>query len=180
MISINAGTDRYDHHQRGFEEVFGHGESVAPIPRAVAQLLLCWYQALQNRHSHFVPHHIVSVLVTFASCTGFVTKLSSAGLVYKHFGKQIVADALGKQQDSQDVQTTWLAVYKYFMEAIDGIDNGKPHSAMHRSLNHDQLACLLMVKLRTIQQSFFMTDTKSFSFTLNNTSIRSPRVACSK
>lgn len=56
--------------------------------------------------------------------TGFVTKLSSAGLVYKHFGRQIVAAALSKQQESPDVQTTWLAVYKYFMEAIDGIDNG--------------------------------------------------------
>lgn len=46
--------------------------------------------------------------------------------MYKHFGKQIVAAALDKQQDSDDVQTTWLAVYKYFMEAIDGIDNGMP------------------------------------------------------
>lgn len=39
-------TQRYDHHQRGFSEVFGHG---------------------------------------------FVTKLSSAGLVYKHHGKAIIA-----------------------------------------------------------------------------------------
>lgn len=39
---------RYDHHQRGFSEVFGHG---------------------------------------------FSTKLSSAGLVYKHHGKEIVAGA---------------------------------------------------------------------------------------
>lgn len=56
---------------------------------------------------------------------GFVTKLSSAGLVYKHFGKQIVADAMGQPSDSPAVETTWLAVYKYFMEAVDGIDNGK-------------------------------------------------------
>ena len=27
--------------------------------------------------------------------------------------------------DSPSVETTWLAVYKYFMEAVDGIDNGK-------------------------------------------------------
>jgi Uncharacterised protein family (UPF0160) len=39
---------RYDHHQRGFDEVFGHG---------------------------------------------FSTKLSSAGLVYKHFGREIVGGA---------------------------------------------------------------------------------------
>lgn len=44
----DPATCRYDHHQRGFEEVFGHG---------------------------------------------FVTKLSSAGLVYKHYGLEIVAGA---------------------------------------------------------------------------------------
>ncbi|DBB18394.1 hypothetical protein WJX82_003401 [Trebouxia sp. C0006] len=71
--------ERYDHHQRGFTEVFGHG---------------------------------------------FVTKLSSAGLVYKHYGKEIVAAAMGQPRDSPAVETTWLAVYKYFMEAVDGIDNG--------------------------------------------------------
>ncbi|KAG0612979.1 hypothetical protein M758_6G067100 [Ceratodon purpureus] len=71
--------DRYDHHQRGFDEKFGHG---------------------------------------------FVTKLSSAGLVYKHFGQEIVAKELGLKQDHPDVQRVFLAVYKSFMEAIDGIDNG--------------------------------------------------------
>ena len=44
-----TASNRFDHHQREFAEVFGHG---------------------------------------------FGTKLSSAGLVYKHFGKQIIASAL--------------------------------------------------------------------------------------
>ena len=56
-----------------------------------------------------------------------MTKLSSAGLVYKHFGKEIVAADMKQPIDSQAVETTWLAVYKYFMEAVDGIDNGKSH-----------------------------------------------------
>lgn len=56
---------------------------------------------------------------------GFVTKLSSAGLVYKHFGKELVAAAMGQPADSQIVATTWIAVYKHFMEAVDGIDNGR-------------------------------------------------------
>ena len=54
-----AATERYDHHQRGFEEVFGHG---------------------------------------------FATKLSSAGLVYKHYGREIVAGAMGLPTDHPDVQ----------------------------------------------------------------------------
>ncbi|KAK7350046.1 hypothetical protein VNO77_08097 [Canavalia gladiata] len=71
--------DRYDHHQKGFEEVFGHG---------------------------------------------FSTKLSSAGLVYKHFGKEIIAKELKVDEEHQNVHYIYLAVYKSFMEAIDAIDNG--------------------------------------------------------
>ncbi|GAQ79378.1 hypothetical protein KFL_000290280 [Klebsormidium nitens] len=71
--------DRYDHHQKGFDTVFGHG---------------------------------------------FNTKLSSAGLVYKHYGKEVVAKVLGLPLDHPDVQTVYLAVYKNFLEAVDAIDNG--------------------------------------------------------
>ncbi|GLU17572.1 hypothetical protein SLE2022_339330 [Rubroshorea leprosula] len=71
--------DRYDHHQKGFEEVFGYG---------------------------------------------FSTKLSSAGLVYKHFGKEIIAKKLEVDEGHPDVHRLYLAIYKSFMEAIDAIDNG--------------------------------------------------------
>ncbi|KAE9603339.1 hypothetical protein Lal_00008301 [Lupinus albus] len=71
--------DRYDHHQKGFGEVFGHG---------------------------------------------FSTKLSSAGLVYKHFGKEIIANQLRVNEEHPDVHHIFLAVYRSFMEAIDAIDNG--------------------------------------------------------
>ncbi|KAL4570610.1 hypothetical protein LXL04_026268 [Taraxacum kok-saghyz] len=71
--------DRYDHHQKGFSEVFGHG---------------------------------------------FNTKLSSAGLIYKHFGTEIIAKELQVDEGHPDVQRLYLAIYKSFMEAIDAIDNG--------------------------------------------------------
>ncbi|KAF4351082.1 hypothetical protein F8388_013187 [Cannabis sativa] len=71
--------DRYDHHQKGFQEVFGHG---------------------------------------------FSTKLSSAGLVYKHFGKEIIAKELQVNEEHPDVFRLFLAIYKSFMEAIDAVDNG--------------------------------------------------------
>ncbi|XP_009764346.1 uncharacterized protein [Nicotiana sylvestris] len=71
--------DRYDHHQKGFQEVFGHG---------------------------------------------FTTKLSSAGLVYKHFGKEIIAKELQVDEEHPDVHRLFLAIYKSFMEAIDAVDNG--------------------------------------------------------
>lgn len=71
--------DWYDHHQKGFQEVFGYG---------------------------------------------FTTKLSSAGLVYKHFGKEIIAKELQVDERHPDVHRLFLAIYKSFMEAIDAVDNG--------------------------------------------------------
>ncbi|XP_074574902.1 uncharacterized protein LOC141831445 [Curcuma longa] len=71
--------DRYDHHQKGFNEVFGHG---------------------------------------------FVTKLSSAGLIYKHYGEEIIAKELVLDKGHKNVQCLYLAVYKNFIEAIDATDNG--------------------------------------------------------
>ncbi|PON72007.1 Metal-dependent protein hydrolase [Parasponia andersonii] len=71
--------DRYDHHQHGFHEVFGHG---------------------------------------------FTTKLSSAGLVYKHYGMEIISKELNLEEKHPNVNRLFLAVYKSFMEAIDAVDNG--------------------------------------------------------
>jgi len=70
---------RFDHHQRGFTEIFGHG---------------------------------------------FDTKLSSAGLVYKHFGQEIIANRLQSSIDDPQVHALWLRLYKVFIEAIDAHDNG--------------------------------------------------------
>jgi uncharacterized UPF0160 family protein len=75
----DEATNRFDHHQREFTGVFGHG---------------------------------------------FSTKLSSAGLVYKHYGRQVIANVLGLPLDHPDLETIYLQVYKNFVEAVDGIDNG--------------------------------------------------------
>jgi uncharacterized UPF0160 family protein len=72
-------TNRFDHHQKGFDEIFGHG---------------------------------------------FQTKLSSAGLVYKHYGRDIVASVMGEGVSKEDIESVYLHVYKTFMEAVDAIDNG--------------------------------------------------------
>ena len=53
----------------------------------------------------------------------FSTKLSSAGLVYKHYGKQVISSIL-KMEDTEKVDTIFDRIYKQFIEAFDGIDNG--------------------------------------------------------
>ncbi|KAF8932789.1 metal-dependent protein hydrolase [Dissophora ornata] len=75
----DPATHRYDHHQRGFTEVFG-GK--------------------------------------------FETKLSSAGLVYKHFGKEIIASTLNLEESDAKVELLYNKVYENFIEALDGGDNG--------------------------------------------------------
>lgn len=62
---------------------------------------------------------------------GFNTKLSSAGLVYKHFGRQIIENILDTTgspytgvERTQLVDACYTKLYKDFMEHIDAIDNG--------------------------------------------------------
>ncbi|GAB4857663.1 hypothetical protein Ancab_015569 [Ancistrocladus abbreviatus] len=55
---------------------------------------------------------------------GFSTKLSSAGLVYKHFGMEIIAKELQLDEGHPDVFRLFIAIYRSFMEAIDAVDNG--------------------------------------------------------
>lgn len=66
---------------------------------------------------------------------GFKTKLSSAGLIYKHYGKAIVAKLMGLSEDHADVRTVYLATYKKFMEAIDAVDNGNPKMSLSHLLD---------------------------------------------
>lgn len=69
----------------------------------------------------FFDHHQREFFETFD--TNFKTKLSSAGLIYKHFGKDIVREVL-KLTNSSDVELIYLKMYKEFVEAIDANDNG--------------------------------------------------------
>jgi uncharacterized UPF0160 family protein len=52
------------------------------------------------------------------------TKLSSAGLVYKHFGKAIIAQQTGLSTDSADTELLYQKIYDDLVEAFDANDNG--------------------------------------------------------
>ncbi|XP_040437059.1 MYG1 exonuclease isoform X2 [Falco naumanni] len=54
----------------------------------------------------------------------WTTKLSSAGLVYCHFGSQILAELLGQPEDSTVVTVLYDKLYENFVQEIDAIDNG--------------------------------------------------------
>jgi len=53
------------------------------------------------------------------------TKLSSAGLVYKYFGKEVIGNLTRAQGANEDiVDILYNKVYEGFIEHVDGIDNG--------------------------------------------------------
>ena len=84
VLDVGAEYDperlRFDHHQRGFAETFGHGFERVP--------------------------------------------LSSAGLVYKHFGREIIARQLELAPDAAELETLFLELYRQFVQAVDANDNG--------------------------------------------------------
>ncbi|KAI1088653.1 metal-dependent protein hydrolase [Rostrohypoxylon terebratum] len=75
------------------------------------------YDPSRNRYDH----HQRTFSTTFP---GRETKLSSAGLVYLHFGRAIIAQQVRKPEDSPEVGVIWTKVYEAFVEALDAHDNG--------------------------------------------------------
>jgi uncharacterized UPF0160 family protein len=77
------------------------------------------YDAQRNRYDH----HQRGFTTTFP---GRNTKLSSAGLVYMHFGRAIVAQKLGGdvKEDAPEVEMLHNKLYESFIEALDAHDNG--------------------------------------------------------
>eukprot|EP01064_Diplonema_japonicum_P007032 TRINITY_DN14778_c0_g1_i2.p2 TRINITY_DN14778_c0_g1~~TRINITY_DN14778_c0_g1_i2.p2 ORF type:complete len:349 (+),score=119.95 TRINITY_DN14778_c0_g1_i2:25-1071(+) len=53
----------------------------------------------------------------------YKTRLSSAGLVYKHYGREIIA-GLCPEATEEDIEILFDRVYRTFIEHIDGGDNG--------------------------------------------------------
>ena len=52
------------------------------------------------------------------------TKLSSAGLVYLHFGHEILLQEIGEEVDDKTIEILYGKIYENFVEEIDAIDNG--------------------------------------------------------
>ncbi|CZR60426.1 related to MYG1 protein [Phialocephala subalpina] len=71
--------------------------------------------------THRYDHHQREFTTTFPNRP---TKLSSAGLVYMHFGKAIIAQHLGVSEEAPEVNIIWTKIYESFIEALDAHDNG--------------------------------------------------------
>ncbi|KAM6981212.1 MYG1 exonuclease [Aplochiton taeniatus] len=76
---------------------------------------------------HRYDHHQRTFVDTFHTvCPGkpWVTKLSSAGLVYLHFGRQVLAQITKLEGDDRQLEVLYDKLYENFVEEVDGVDNG--------------------------------------------------------
>lgn len=76
------------------------------------------YDPASNRYDH----HQRTFTTMFPNRTA--TKLSSAGLVYLHFGRAIIAQQTAWPLDHDNVTLLYEKLYTDFVEAIDANDNG--------------------------------------------------------
>lgn len=77
------------------------------------------YDSDRNRYDH----HQRTFNTTFP---GHATKLSSAGLVYMHFGRAIISQHTGLPINHPDTDLLYEKLYTDFVEALDANDNGVP------------------------------------------------------
>ncbi|KAJ8259359.1 hypothetical protein COCON_G00183710 [Conger conger] len=76
---------------------------------------------------HRYDHHQRLFVETFHSlCPGkpWVTRLSSAGLVYLHFGRLVLEQLTQLKPDDGQLEVLYDKLYENFVEAVDAVDNG--------------------------------------------------------
>ena len=82
------------------------------------------YDAERNRFDH----HQVTFEESWTNSPEDITKLSSAGLVYRHFGKEIITNAVldnwGITLDEARLEKVYQKVYKKLILEVDALDNG--------------------------------------------------------
>ena len=77
----------------------------------------------QNRFDHH-QKTFTDTMSSLLPSKKWTTKLSSAGLVYCHFGRDIISSILGTSLEDHVTETIYDKVYEHFVEEIDAIDNG--------------------------------------------------------
>ena len=97
----------------------------------------------------------------------WVTRLSSAGLVYLHYGRDIIASAIGADASPKLVDIIFDMIYEQFVEAVDAIDNGisicdgKPRYVKYSAVNNLfssgllSLFCITFVCIMSVCVPFF-------------------------
>eukprot|EP01134_Creolimax_fragrantissima_P007614 CFRG7614T1 len=78
--------------------------------------------AVYDPERNTFDHHQRTFDTTFNE--KYTTKLSSAGLIYKHFGKEVVARMAGKPLDENVMAIIYDKMYSGLIHGFDAVDNG--------------------------------------------------------
>lgn len=78
-----------------------------------------------NRFDHHQPTFSSTLSSIFPKKNFGNIKLSSAGLIYAHFGHQIISQLMDWPKDDPRTDKLFDTVYDQFIKEIDAIDNGK-------------------------------------------------------
>jgi len=81
------------------------------------------YDADKHRYDHH-QRSFTGCMKTLCPDKPWVTKLSSAGLVYLHFGHKVISQILTTKDDDDVTNKIYDKVYENFIQEIDAIDNG--------------------------------------------------------
>ncbi|XP_035858205.1 UPF0160 protein MYG1, mitochondrial [Sander lucioperca] len=76
---------------------------------------------------HRYDHHQRTFAESFHSLCPekpWVTKLSSAGLVYVHFGHQLLTQLTQLKEGDRELEVLYDKLYENFVEEVDAVDNG--------------------------------------------------------
>ncbi|XP_068568445.1 MYG1 exonuclease [Cebidichthys violaceus] len=76
---------------------------------------------------HRYDHHQRTFAESFHSLCPekpWVTKLSSAGLVYLHFGRQLLGQLTQLKEGDRQLEVLFDKLYENFVEEVDAVDNG--------------------------------------------------------
>ncbi|CAH8485422.1 unnamed protein product [Schistosoma rodhaini] len=83
-------------------------------------------------------HHQRDFSLTWSQYFGakmWDVKLSSAGLVYVHFGKRVLSVLTGLEIGNEVLEKIYMKIYESFILEIDGQDNGIPQSKVPLKYN---------------------------------------------
>uniref|UniRef100_W8C9P3 UPF0160 protein MYG1, mitochondrial n=1 Tax=Ceratitis capitata TaxID=7213 RepID=W8C9P3_CERCA len=87
-----------------------------------------------NHQQKLYDHHQRNFSETLSSLRPelgdqFQIKLSSAGLVYAHYGERVIENILekkGMSLSAENIKLSFIQIYRNFVSEIDAIDNGVP------------------------------------------------------
>lgn len=81
------------------------------------------YDADKHRYDHH-QRSFTGCMKMLSPSKPWVIKLSSAGLVYLHFGQRVISQILKTKTDDDVTTKIYDKVYENFIQEIDAIDNG--------------------------------------------------------